>query len=94
MGCVRLIGREEMAGVRNHHQLRVRNALGNQFSVAQRHQPVGLAVEDKRGHLNPGESAVGFPGKDALQLRDVCFRPRKPGPADRDVLIDPPTRGG
>src|SRR5579863_3411836 len=42
----RLIGRKQMAGAIEQHELCARNARRDQFPVARRDQPIGLSVND------------------------------------------------
>src|SRR5258707_9403113 len=82
MGSFWLIREEEMAGARNHDQLRAGASLRNQVRICRRHQPVRLALDHQRRSDDLAEAALCLPGEDSLHLRCGSFRALEPWPAN------------
>ena len=59
-----LVGRKEMARVREHHQLRSRNLLGEDSSVLCRDQLIRLAVNHERRRRDFVEPLIRTPFAD------------------------------
>src|SRR5262249_15923305 len=88
MGRSWLIRSEDVAGMGDHHQLGPGNLFRDELSVAWSYQAVPFAVNHQRRRRNAGQPAVGFPGKNPLQLRIVAIWMREPGPALLYVFLD------
>src|SRR5215469_13994881 len=89
VGNLGLVREEKMTGVWNEHKLSAGNAICDQLSVARGHETIVLTMDHESGHGDRRQTAVTFPGKDSLQLGDVGFRPRQPGPSNGQVFFDP-----
>src|ERR1700721_1844938 len=60
---LRLIGREQMAGVFEQDELCAGNPRRDQFPIGRRDQAVGLSVNYERGRRDLGQAGERFPPK-------------------------------
>src|SRR5580698_7391042 len=88
MGCGGLIGRENVAGMRDQDEFSVSNSLGDETGVRGWNEPVGFAVNDESGSRDLREAARGFPAENSLQLTHISLGSGIPLHADDHVFVD------